>query len=131
MKTPRELLLVRHQAMDPKLDTIRREVLANRWEPTTNWPTRLWLELFWSCRRIWTGLAAVWVILFLINLSQRDPASARLAQSQPEAMTVMALRDQEALLQELLADRTPPVEAVPPRPFEPKPRSDISRPTAV
>ena len=132
MKTPRELLLERHQAIEPRLDVLRREVLASRREPAPpHWFARLWLELFWSCRRIWTGLAVVWVALLFINLSQREPASARLVQSQPSPMTMMAFRDQEALLQELLADRTPPVEAVPARPFEPKPRSEIARPTAV
>lgn len=132
MKTPRELLLERHQAMEPRLDVLRREVLAKQWEPgTTNWTSRFWLEVFWSCRRTWTSLAAIWVILLLLNLSQRDPASVRLAQSQPSAVTMMSFREQEALLQELLADRTSPLEAVPARPFEPKPRSEISRTTAV
>ena len=132
MKTPRELLLERHQAIEPRLDAIRREVLASRWEPApSNGLARVWQELFWSCRRTWTGLAAVWVVLFLINLSQRDAASARLAPSQSPAETIMAFRDQEALLRELLADRIPPLEAIPARPFEPKPRSEISRTTAV
>jgi len=132
MKTPRELLLERHQAIDPRLDALRREVLASRWKPVTaHWLARLWQELFWSCRRTWTSLAAVWVVLFLINFSQRDPASARLAQSAPSADTLMSIRTQEALLRELLADRTPPVAALPPRPFEPKPRSETDRTTAV
>ena len=132
MKTPRELLLERHQAMEPRLDVLRREVLAKQWEPgTTKWTSRFWLEVFWSCRRTWTSLAAIWVILLLLNLSQRDPASVRLAQSQPSAVTMMSFQEQEALLQELLADRTSPLEAVPARPFEPKPRSEISRTTAV
>jgi len=137
MKTPREILLERHQAIDPKLDALRREILARQFETSrpinsgTNRLNLLWQELFWSCRRTWTSLAAIWVILLLLNLSQRDPASVRLAQSQPSAVTMMSFRDQEALLQELLADRTSPLEAVPARPFEPKPRSEISRTTAV
>ena len=132
MKTPREILLERHQAIEPRLDALRREVLVNQWEPvTTHLLTRFWQELFWSCRRTWISLAVVWVALLLINLSQREPASSRGRQSPPSPMTMMAFRDQEALLQELLADRTPPVEAVPTRPFEPKPRSEIARTTAV
>jgi hypothetical protein len=138
MKTPREILFQRHEAAGPKLDAIRHAVVARHCRATENKqavvPTgffaRLWLELFWSCRRVWTGLAFVWVVLVLVNLSQRDsrPAHAQLASSPPTAEMVMALHRQEA---ELLADRSGPAEAIKPRRFEPAPRSEMSGITVI
>ena len=70
MKTPREILLERHQAAAPKLDAIRREVVevaadVNRRKQSVRELTfaatlasaiRLsFLELVWPCRRIWAA----------------------------------------------------------------------------
>jgi hypothetical protein len=108
MKTPRDILLVRHQTAAPKLDAIRREVLAEKVTPARaggsgalaavwlNWPVVLWRELIWPSRRIWTGLAAIWILIFIFNFSQRDPS-------------------------ELLARKTPTPT---PKPFLPQPRSE-------
>ena len=89
MKTPREILFARHQAAAPKLDAIRREVVArivprcNRREAVRKFTFAATVamfnrdsgsELIWPCRRIWAGLAAVWILIFAFNFSQRDPA---------------------------------------------------------
>ena len=90
MKTPRDIMFARHQATAPKLDVIRREVMAVelregrraavpkfRVADTATLPKLVWLELIWPCRRIWTGLAAVWVLLFIVNFFQHDGSQMR------------------------------------------------------
>jgi hypothetical protein len=141
MKKPRNLLFARHQAVVPKLDAIRQSVVAAvcdrlseeplpnaRQSQITNTTTVLqafWRELVFPCRRVWTGLAAVWVLLFIVNFSQRDRMqTAAAANSAP--MTMMSFRDQQKLLNELFADRSLPVEAERPRIFSPKPRTEKS-----
>ena len=138
MKTPREILFGRHQAATPKLDAIRREVMAglNHQGTKAQSPTaslvswflggsnKLWLELVWPCRRIWTGLAAVWILLFIVNFSQRDGSQTMMAKSAPTAEMMMTFRDQQKLLNELLADRSLPADAERPRIFSPKPRTE-------
>ena len=143
MKTPRELLLARHQAAAPKLDAIRREVVtaefksvgqASRLSPSemmkrsetgaTPVLRLLWQELIWPSRRIWTGLAAVWVLIFIVNVAQRDPAEV-LARKTPASATdaILAWRQQERMLAELMAT-TAPAEAEPRKTTLPRPRTE-------
>ncbi|HUB87699.1 MAG TPA: hypothetical protein VMB22_07375 [Verrucomicrobiae bacterium] len=136
MKTPREILLERHQAAAPKLDAIRQSAVAavcdrrisneRRSQTTATMILKtFWLELVWPCRRIWAGLAAVWVLIFVFNLSQRDPSElmARKTPS-PSPQMVLAFWQQEKLLDELMGpDKPPAVE--PPQPFLPQPRSEL------
>ena len=93
MKTPREILLKRHQSANAKLDQLRREVLST----TLSHPIRdfrrdgreekplavralfvVWRELIWPCRRAWAGMAALWLVLWGINRGLSDtPKAAR------------------------------------------------------
>jgi hypothetical protein len=139
MKTPREILLEQHQAIAPKLDAIRREVVAGlRPEDTkaqswaihlVSWCLRgsnkLWRELVFPSRRIWAGLATAWLLILAVNFSLRDrsPAAATKSSS-PEIF--MSFRQQERLLAEL----TEPDDlyiAEPPKKFSPKPRTEIAK----
>ncbi len=140
MKTPREILFSRHQAAAPKLEAIRQEVVQELNNQGTKEQSfldsfvsfllgcsnNLWLELFWPCRRIWTGLAAVWILLFIVNVSQRDGSQTMMAKSAPTAEMMMTFRDQQKWLNELLADRSPPMDAERPRIFSPKPRTETT-----
>lgn len=140
MKTPREILFARHQAATPKLDAIRREVvhklnnqetkeqsvLASFVASLLGCSNKFWQELIFPCRRVWTGLAVVWLLLLVVNVGQRDRSPVIIANSQPTVATLLALRNQEKLVNELLADRSQPVEADRPRNVAPKPRSEIS-----
>ncbi|HEY9174637.1 MAG TPA: hypothetical protein VI136_20315 [Verrucomicrobiae bacterium] len=141
MKTPRQILLARHQAAEPKLDSIRREavrVAADVNRRTT--PIReltfaatishglglLYRELIWPCRRTWAGLAAAWVALAVFNLTQTEPARPTLAKSKtPPAELQMAFAEQQRLLAELIGPPPQPSPAAPPRrkPAE-QPRSE-------
>ena len=137
MKTPREILLEQHHSAAPKLDAIRREVLAEKVTPARaggsgalaavwfNWPAMLWRELIWPCRRIWTGLAAVWILIFVFNFSQRDP-SELLARKTPTPTPemILAFRQQERLLAELIGPNETRSAEPTPKPFLPQPRSE-------
>jgi len=138
MKTPREILLNRHQSAAPKLDAVRRTVLAGLNHKDTkarSWTDNfvslclggsnmLWRELIFPCRRTWTALAAVWVLIFIFNVSQRDKselAARKLPPPSPEA--IMAWRQQEKLLAELIGPSTPG-DAERRKIFLPKPRTE-------
>jgi hypothetical protein len=117
MKTPREILLARHRAVEPRLDAIRREVVeelnnqdakaqgrvADFVSSLLCGPNKLWLELIWPCRRTWTALAGVWIALCIFNVSQRDKSElAALKLPPPSAEAIMAWWQQERLLAELI-----------------------------
>jgi hypothetical protein len=137
MKTPREILLERHQAAGTKLDAIRQSAVAavcdrrpamndvlelrSQTAATMIWHV-LWRELILPSRRIWAGLAAIWLVLAAVNLSQRDHMPAvPMASASPEM--ILSFRQQERLLTELLGpDETRAAE--PATPFLPQPRSE-------
>jgi hypothetical protein len=133
MKTPRDILLARHQATAPKLDAIRHAAVVtvcdrrkSHASTTSIWQT-LWRELILPSRRTWAGLAAVWLILAVFNFSQRDSSQVVMTKSSSPAAMTMTFRDQQRILNELFADRSSlPAEAVRPRIFSPKPRTEIS-----
>ena len=138
MKTPHDILFARHQAAAPRLDAVRREIVAglnHQDAKSQSWvallaswclggANKLWLELVWPCRRIWTGLAAIWILIFIVNFSQRDSSQVHLAKSSSPAAMTMTLRDQQKLLNELLADRSFAADAERPRIYLPKPRTE-------
>ncbi len=137
MKTPRDILFARHQSVAPKLDAIRCQVVAglnhqdikaqSGADNLVSWclggSNKLWQELVWPCRRIWAGLAAVWVLIFIVNVSQRDGSQTMMAKSAPTEM-MMTFRDQQKWLNELLADRSLSMDVERPKIFSPKPRTE-------
>jgi hypothetical protein len=131
MKTPREILLHRHEAAEEKLNHIRRAAIAQMVKPSVpqveSLPLRalltLWRELIWPCRRTWAGLAAVWLVLLTLQLASRDPAevAARTTpRTSPEVL--MVLRQQQLLLAELV-ERSESRAADKPKTVPPRPRS--------
>ena len=146
MKTPREVLFQRHENAAPKLDAIRQSAVAavcdrrittdcvrerrSQTAATMIWRI-IWRELIFPCRRTWATLAAVWVALFIFNVSQRDKselAARKLPPPSPEA--IMAWRQQERLLAELIG---PPGtgDAERRRIILPKPRTENAEAGAV
>jgi hypothetical protein len=138
MKTPREILLARHRTVESKLDAIRREVVevaadVNRRKQTIRELTfaatlanaiRLsFLELIWPCRRIWTGLAAVWILILAANVSLHEH-SPGIVKSGPSSEMMMSLKDQQKILAELLTDHSVPQDADRQKIFSPKPRTE-------
>ena len=141
MKTPRDILFARYQAAVTKLDAIRQSTVATvcdcrasandaherRSQTAAAKILRtLWHELIFPSRRIWTGLAAIWILIFIVNFSQRDGSQTMMAKSVPTAEMMTTFRDQQNLLNELLADRSLPMDAERPRIFSPKPRTETT-----
>ena len=140
MKTPREILLAQHRATEPRLDELRRTVVANElrhqnakaqnrmtslWAAFREVPNALWRELVFPCRHIGAGLAAIWILIAAINISLGDHSPAPIKKSSNPAKT-MAFRDRREWLNVLLEDRSAPLTAEPPRIFSPKPRTEIT-----
>lgn len=82
-----------------------------------------WQQLIWPSRHIWAGLAAVWILILVANLSMQDHSQLATAKSLPAPEIIMTWRQQERLLAELVG----PDEmraAPPPKPFLPRPSSE-------
>ncbi len=123
MKTPREILLARHETAEPKLDALREHVLAELRKPrreNSSWRDRCagsLRSLFHVPRFAWTGLAAAWFVIIALHFATRDSAPGQavaLAQSRPSAETLQAVREQKRLLAEL-TDRVEKPEGHTPR----------------
>lgn len=139
MKTPREILLERHQAATPKLDALRQSAVAavrdhristgsanERQSPaalTLIWRI-LWNELIFPSRRTWAGLAAAWVLILAVNFSAHDPSPVVARKSPPAAEMIMAWRQQQRLLAELNGSPASSGDADRQKPFSPKPRTE-------
>ncbi len=138
MKTPREILLQRHDAATPKLDAIRRAAvreLNNQKTNDQNWAAvfgvwslgcleKLWLELVWPCRRTWAGLAAVWVALAVFNAVQAERGHTVVANTTSPATMRLAFQEQQQILAELIGQTPPAPPAAPPHRPNNQPRSE-------
>lgn len=134
MKTPRDLLLAQHRAAEPKLDALRREVVDQcRAERQVNVHAvhgnhaetiaRLfWRELILPSRRLWAGLAGAWVVILAVHFALRDPAGTGSPKVYVPAM--MSFQEQQKLLNNLLTDRSAPVDVDRPKPFVPRPSGE-------
>ena len=80
--------------------------------------------LFWPHSKAWAGLAAVWVVIFTLQLTSRDPTEvvARITPP-PSPEMLMVLRQQKLLLAELV-ERAEPRAAERPKALPLRPRSD-------
>lgn len=131
MKTPRDILLERHRAATPKLDAIRHKIvgrassLSQNKEPETGkMPVLLliWRELIFPSRRIWAGLAAIWIFIFIVNASQQDHSRVAMAKSSSSSEMVLSFRQQQTVLAQLIGQMEPQI-AKPPKTFSPRPSS--------
>lgn len=137
MKTPREILLARHQAATPKLDDVRRAALEDlRHRETTPTPRpgvfAQLADFFRLPKPALAGLALAWSVIILLNVASPEimPAnnSAPVQMAQRPAATREELREQKRLFTELVGGSFPhDTEA--PRPA-PRPRSDRKTPIA-
>ena len=131
MKTPREILLARHQAAEPKLAAVRERALAalllDKSRAEAHGPD--WLaacqEFFRIPRVAWGGLAAAWLVIFVLNTASRDTvaiSSAPVQEAKRSPETLQALREQKRLFAELVGSAGGP-DADAPRSV-PRPRSE-------
>jgi hypothetical protein len=82
-----------------------------------------WLQLIWPCRRIWAGLAAVWVLLLVTNVSMRDSLQITIAKTSPTPEMISSFQQQEKILAELIGPAETRVSR-PPKPSLPRPSSE-------
>lgn len=102
MRTPRQILLHRHRHVEPALDRLRRDALAQAlprvqraeplasgrkaWLPPGCW--LLWEDAVRPWRFAWMGLAAAWVTIFGLHLAgggaPAPASSARAVTATPE-----------------------------------------------
>lgn len=136
MKTPREILLARHRAAETELDKLRDQFVAGLNHKGTktqslisvlvSWclggSNAVWRELIFPSRRIWAGLAAIWIVLFIFNFSQRD-SSELMAKKIPSPEIISSFQQQEKLLAELIGQNEPQV-AEQRKTFLPTPKSE-------
>ncbi len=101
---------------------------AGRLEPVRRFTPAMalrewWRDVIWPRRRVWTGLAAIWVIILMGNLSLPNPAQKLAGKSSPQEM-IAALKDQQKILAELMTIHSGPSEAEPEKIYSPKPRTE-------
>lgn len=139
MKTPRDILLARHRAAEPKLDQIRAGVLAEltvnaRPEPRrsrTPEPRKFFstlrfaLGLLRALRLNAVGLGCVWLLILFFRLATPEPPINNSARALASGSALQAaMVEQQRLLAELgeLPVSRFPKEA--PKAAAPRPRSE-------
>lgn len=133
MKTPREILLKRHEAANDKLDAVQKNAMAEAFPPerrvSGHRPTRTfdfgWLQgLFQFTPRTWAALTAVWILIFALKLSTRQETHVVSTKSRQSGEMTAAVRDQRLFYAELIGLRQPE-QADRPKTFAPGPRSEL------
>lgn len=102
--------------------TVRHVSLATRrsWLSTLNHQLS---TVFWPHPKAWAGLAAVWVLIFVLNISTRETAPKQVAKSAPPSPEMLAeLRKQQRMFAELVGPREEPV-ADRSKTYAPRPRT--------
>ncbi|MGD0016234.1 MAG: hypothetical protein ABSC38_01775 [Verrucomicrobiia bacterium] len=136
MKTPREILLLRHQAVEPKLDRMRTEVLSAELRPKTSLAARmkpterdlafgimqtLWRELIWPCRSVWAGVACAWLLIIGLNMTSPEPSPQFVSKaSLRSGEEIRAFIEQRQLLAQLTDALPEPVNTRKPSPLGPR-----------
>ena len=83
---------------------------------------KCWQQLILPSRRIWAGLAAAWIVILTVNFSLRDHSPVVAMKSTPTQELILAWRQQQQLLIELIGPNETRT-AEPPKPFLPQPSS--------
>jgi len=78
--------------------------------------------ILWPNPKAWMGLAAVWVLIFVIN-SETSSRAPIMAKSSTPAEMAVTLKDQQKILAELM-NNSAPREIDTPQRFSPQPHSE-------
>lgn len=110
MKTPRQILLARHESSVPRLETVRAEVLqrlagpVRQRTPEPGWWQTAWHELFLSLRPAWLGLTALGLCAVGLNLAVPADAPIPIRPRSPAPQFTEVVRERSQILADL-ADR--------------------------
>lgn len=112
MKTPKELLLQRYEAVESKLDAARRNALATLPQPRAGLR-----EFLFTMRWHLAGLSAVWLAVFCLHLDFNSPSAVTVAQGNvPPARNVLAslIKNRRELIELTETNALPPEHAAMP-----------------
>jgi hypothetical protein len=135
MKTPKEILFARHSPVEPKLDAMRQEVVAQvcddrrRKQAPTATGNRaegifgFFGGLFVLKPQALAGLAAVWVMILALKLSTPDGYQVVVKKAALTQEAIAELRQQRLFFFELAGLREVS-DAEPPKTSVPRPRSE-------
>jgi hypothetical protein len=128
MKSPREVLLKKHEGAQRELDRSAREVVRQVASQRGEKPAAGWKDWLWPSPIGWGAVAAAWLVVIGFNIASRDPEPRHemMAKRSPEMM--QALREQRQLFVELV---TPSWTDGEPIRRAPRPRSDRQQPFAM
>jgi hypothetical protein len=83
----------------------------------------LWRELIFPCRRIWAGLAAVWMVILVLNMPGGEKhAELATISSPPDKQVLAVLREQREILAQFIEPMMPSPAI---RPKTPGPRGEL------
>lgn len=84
---------------------------------------KLWCELIWPARRIWSGFALVWVVIIAVNLADTEKSGNLGGDLKvPPGNLIAVWERQQRLLTELNSPENPEMDK--PRQNVPQPRSE-------
>ncbi|MGP8198591.1 MAG: hypothetical protein ACLQU4_03710 [Limisphaerales bacterium] len=115
MKTPREILLQRHEAVELKLDAVRRNALAALERPGLAQSCR---QFIFSMRWHLAGLSAVWMAVLLLNFDSVPNPTVFIAQDKiPTARVLLEalLKNRRELMELTASPAAGEPAALPPR----------------
>jgi hypothetical protein len=126
-RPPREILLDLDHETRRKLDMVRQRVIAGECgsiaqredhQPVFRSLAQAWNQLFWSCRKTWSALAAAWIVVVLLNFDSSHAVGDGQRASPPRAPGISF--SIHLLDQQMITDLSNPDPAVPP-PVKPPP----------
>lgn len=130
MPLPRDLLNARHAAAEPRLDALRRAViadLARKSTATVPWWSRAWHEVFFVSRHAWCGLAATWLLIALWEFSPATRIGTRHPAPTVDSELRSSIASQRELLRAELGAHEPASAAPEKRPHPPSGRLRFRR----
>ena len=133
MKSPREVLLQRHQSVTPRLDTIRRNVVVDlTTEPDRSIAARFLSEFLLPLRWHLAGMSALWLLAALLSIdSASTPAQTAKANSSPQVLAASLSENRRQLAEMINSPTDDAATSAPvPQPFIPRRRSAI-QPSSV
>ena len=116
------------KAAREELGISRSVISSQRSEARTGWFAGLnagLAKIFWPHPAAWAGLAAVWLVISILNRSSADTTEMAARKAPPPAPDlILAMQEQRRTLARLI-DTTEPPPVEPPKPTEPRPRGEL------